>query len=98
MGIKVDNVVRSEIFYGAELTEAEREEFDYYTGDDLDSAMFVRDHTGAVYDLGEFVDIPEDVAGFEEWDVYMGEGFFMGKVVRYLPGDGDLVEIGGYVA
>lgn len=94
MALEIYNIQRTEIVYGAELTPGERAEFDYYTNDDMDTALFVR-YDGSVLDLGEFGVAP---AEFEGWDGYKGEGFFMGKVLRYLPGEGDFVEVAEYVS
>lgn len=93
MTVKIDSIERSEILYGVELTETERKEFDYYDADDLDSAMFAR-HDGVPYDLGEFTSVPDDVPGFNGWYAMKGEGFFMGKVIRYH--DDDTIDIGAY--
>ncbi len=97
MGIKITDVRRADILTSACLFADEREEFESLDVD-LDMMLFVR-HDGRVYDLADFVGVgPDDPAELQEWDEYSGEGFFSGKVLRYLPEAGDVVEIGSYTA
>jgi len=84
MKICTNNQPRS-ILRGYELTESERQEFDYI--EDIDFADFVR-YKGHVYDLGEFMRITKVVAphpqreGWENWDGYFANSFFSGILVR----------------
>lgn len=92
MEIVTNNVPRP-VIYGYELSEKEKQEFDYL--DDIDNAQFFR-YKGAVYDIGEFqrvTDTMENCLGFNGWHAYLGDSFFSGIVVRYV-GDCDDVIIG----
>jgi hypothetical protein len=86
MNIKTNNKFR-DILRAYDLTEREREEFDYYTVDELDDAMFFR-YKGDVFDLGEFMRCPARVPPayapiLTEWDGYMSDSYFSGVVIRY---------------
>lgn len=94
MKIRTNNQPRR-ILYGCELTESERQEFDYI--EDIDFAdCFVR-YKGRVYDLGEFARITKVVAphpqreGWENWDGYASDSFFSGVLVRYVDSDSVVV-------
>tara|TARA_B110000211_G_scaffold185303_1_gene210244 strand:- start:2502 stop:2807 length:306 start_codon:yes stop_codon:yes gene_type:complete len=87
MNIKTNNKFR-DILRSYDLTEQEREEFDYYTVDELYDAMFFR-YKGDVFDLGEFMRCPDsnktsdDLTELTEWDGYMSDSYFSGVVIRY---------------
>ena len=83
------------IVYGWELSDSERQEFDYYDADELDCAMFFR-YKGEIYDLGEFMCV--DRGPFTGWDGYSSDSFFSGILVKYPEHDNDHVMVGWYVS
>jgi hypothetical protein len=96
MTIITNNVPR-ETIYGFELTEKEKEEFDYYSPDELNDATFFR-YKGRLYDLGEFMRFDSPTL-FKGWDGYSSDSFFSGVLVRYHMEDGyytDKIVVGWY--
>lgn len=92
--IKTNNVPR-DIIYGYELTDKERAEFDYI--EDTNEFMghsFIR-YKGYVYDLSEFITVPEDMVP-GQWDGYRSDTFFSGIVIR-LVNDNEQVVCGTYI-
>lgn len=95
----VTNNVPRFVVYGFELSEKEREEFDYLDPEQLDHTTFVR-YKGQVYDLSEFMRIDSDVLSnirfdhFRGWHGYSSDSFFSGVLVRYV--DDDRVIIARY--
>jgi hypothetical protein len=85
-----------EIIDAAQLTEAERAEFDYLNWRAIDagtdSASFFR-YKGAVYDLGCFMRAPESL---RPWDGYTSDSAFSGLVVRYANDNEDII-VGWYM-
>lgn len=82
--------------YGFELSEKERDEFDYLESDQLDHTTFIR-YKGEVYDLNEFMRIDSYVSSncqFDGWYGYASDSFFSGVLIRYV-GDGQVV-VGRY--
>lgn len=80
------------IIDASELSEKEREDFDYLDWPALmagsDSASFFR-YRGELYDLGEFQHITtrdnetlQDA--FKGWDGYKADSFFSGMLVKYV--------------
>ena len=84
MAIKITtNHVPRDIVYGFELSEKERQEFDYYDDEALDTAEFFR-YKGQVYDLGDFMRIDgHDDKEFASWNGYMSDSFFSGILVKW---------------
>lgn len=95
MGIKTNNVPRN-IVYGYELTQQEREEFDYldFDGDDAEGTMrsFFR-YKGNVYDLGDCMRVEPMNSLCAGWDGYYGESYFSAVVVRFV-NDAEQVIVG----
>lgn len=95
--IKTNKHWRSPI-YGYELTDKERENFDYL--DDIDSQQFIR-YRGWVYDLGEFMRTPNNEPARQElnelsgWDGYLSDSYFSGVVIRYSK-DFEYIQVGTY--
>ncbi len=83
----------------SDLTEAEREEFDYITGSEQEdfAASFFR-YRGETYDLGDgFLIAPDPIKalGFDEWQT---TSYFDGLAVRRFDEDGrDTVHTEGTV-
>lgn len=103
MEIRTNNKPRH-IVYGFELSDKEKQEFDYL-GDDLDNAEFFR-YKGQVYDLGEFVRIEttrtnafttvaEKDSPLAAWHGISSDSYFSGVVVKYTP-DYESVVVGQY--
>lgn len=88
MNITTNNVPRP-VIEGWELTDKERQEFDYLDWSAIDqgedSASFLR-YRGRLYDLHEF----DRVSGgyfdgvLEGWDGILTDSFFSAVVVRYV--------------
>jgi len=79
------------ILYGYELTEKEREEFDYL--DDIDAGNFIQ-YRGSVYDLGEFFITPESL---KPWEAHQSDSYFSGTVIMYSK-DLEQVKVGTYIS
>ena len=88
--IKTNNTPRAVLDWH-DLTKAEQGEFDYL--EDPETADFVR-YKGTVYDLGEFLITPRDLA---EWHGYSPDTYFSGIVVRFIANDPDYVIVGTYM-
>lgn len=67
-------------FYGWELTEKERKEFDYYNDEEIKTAEFFR-FKGEIYDLAQFMYDRQN--HFHGWDGYMNDSFYSGVLVKY---------------
>lgn len=80
-----------------ELTEKERQEFDYLDWQAIDrgedGACFFR-YKGQLYDLGEFMRV-EPGGPFNGWDGSRADSFFSGVVVKYTE-DLDHIIVGQY--
>lgn len=95
MDIKTNHKPRP-IIYGFELTDKEREDFDYYDDpEELDSASFFK-YRGQVYDLAEFMRIDENspLAALG-YDGQKGDSFFSGTLVK-LSDCGEAVTVATY--
>ena len=92
MKIKTNNTPRL-LLSGYELTDREREEFDYMSGEDIASANFVR-YKGHVWDVAEFMRVESggdlDQKGF---DGYETTSAFTATVIR-ITEDSDRVIMG----
>lgn len=102
MQIKTNNTPRLLLSW-YELTEKEKQEFDYLTDDTPEEDIcneFFR-YKGNVYDLSEFMRIDQTIAphcqreGWEAWHGYSSDSFFSGILVRYTE-DCDRVIVGRY--
>lgn len=86
------------IIYGFELSNKEKEQFDYL--DNIEECSFFR-YKGEIYDLGEFMRIDKAVAPhpqrpeWEDWDGYSSDSYFSGVLVRYTS-DYEAVIVGRY--
>ena len=99
MDIKIitNNVPRN-ILYGYELTEKEREEFDYLDKEELEWHSFLR-YKGMIYDLDEFFAVSEyQNDPFKEWDGYQSNSYFSGILVKYVPSDCEEIIVGRYMS
>jgi len=74
------NYVPRDLIYGFELSETELAEFDYL--EEPENAEFFR-YRGQVYDLGEFMRVPDNVPEFGDWQGYASDTFFSGVLIKY---------------
>jgi len=85
-----------DVVYDCELTDAEREQFDYLNWPAIDrgedSASFVR-HRGELYDLGSFMRSTDPMVTRLGWHGRHDDTFFSAIVVHLDP-DGDHVITG----
>jgi hypothetical protein len=93
----ITNGVPRPLLDPAELTEREREEFDYLDwaaiDDGRDSAMFVR-YRGRTHDLGQFMHVnPGDDLDRAGWHGFHADSAFSATLVRFMP-NGDHVVMG----
>lgn len=89
MKIITNNVPRNMI-YGYELTDKQKQDFDYIY--DIDSHDFVK-YKNNIYDLSEFMRI-ENNDSLKDWHGYSSDSFFSGTLVKYI--DSDTVIMGWY--
>lgn len=89
MQVTTNNVPRA-LINGFELSEKEREGFDYKTSEEIDVSYFFR-YKGMAYDVGEFVKTNH----FPNWSAYSSDSYFSGIVIR-LSDDDETVIVGTY--
>ncbi len=81
----ITNNVPRDLIDAWELSEKEREQFDYLNWEAIDagndSAQFFR-YRGDLYDLSNFMRT-EGNGSFAEWDGYESDSFFSGTLIRY---------------
>lgn len=86
MEIRTNNIPRN-LIEDYQLSEKEREEFDYLDwaaiDDGRDSATFFK-YKGRLYDLGEFVITPESL---KPWDGMAYDSAFSGVLIRLVDAD-----------
>ena len=81
------------ILYWHELTSKEKQEFNYLENeDDRYNAQFIR-YKKWVYDIGEFMQTPDDPA-FNGWHGYSSDSAFSGVVLKFT--DSDSVVMGTF--
>ena len=85
MKIITNNVPRN-MAYGYELTDKQKQDFDYL--EDIDSHDFVK-YKGMVFDLSEFM-----ITELEGWDGVSGGSYFHGYLIKIV--DSDTVIMGAY--
>ena len=85
MKIITNNVPRNMI-YGYELTDKQKQDFDYL--EDIDSHDFVK-YKGMVFDVSEFM-----ITELEGWDGVSGGSYFHGYLIKIV--DSDTVIMGAY--
>lgn len=90
----ITNKHQSEILYWCDLTDKERQEFDYLNSEERQQeASFVR-YRGATYDLGEFLRC-HNTQEFAWWHGYQSDTYFSGILCRYTR-DHERVIMGRY--
>lgn len=80
-----------QLIYGYELTEKQKQDFDYL--DDIDSQDFVR-YKGNIYDVSEFMST-YNMDSLKDWDGYTSDSYFSGVLIKII--DSDTVIIGRYI-
>lgn len=85
---------KREIISGCELTKKEKDEFDYYSEEEIAFAQFFR-YKRWVYDLGEFMRVKDRMDAFRNWHGYHSDSYFSGILVRFV-NDHESVIIGRY--
>lgn len=86
----ITNNVPRNIIYGYELSDKQKQDFDYI--EDIDSHDFVK-YKNNIYDLSEFMRI-ENNDSLKDWHGYSSDSYFSGKLVKYI--DSDTVIMGWY--
>lgn len=80
----VTNNMPRNVIYGFELSEKERQEFDYM--ENVDDGTFFK-YKGNVYDLREFMrvsDVMQNCHNLAGWDGYQYDSFFSGVLIKYV--------------
>ena len=85
MKIITNNVPRNMV-YGYELTDKQKQDFDYL--EDIDSHDFVK-YKGMIFDVSEFM-----ITELEGWDGVSGQSYFNGYLIKIV--DSDTVIMGAY--
>jgi ABC-type transport system substrate-binding protein len=90
------NSIPRDILNHWELTDKEKQEFDYIDFKDENcSATFFR-YKGNVYDIGEFMRIERHPdSEFMKWDGYSSDSYFSGIVIKYV-NDNEQIIVGSY--
>ena len=89
------------VVYWYELTDKERQEFDYLeTEQEQHDATFVR-YRGEVYHLEDTQYVARELwpggkSPFSEWDMFVSDSFFSGVLFRYDRPDYEYVICGRY--
>jgi len=84
-----------QLIYGYELTEKEKEDFDYL--EDIEIHDFFR-YKGQVYDPSEFMGIEHNLdPEFSKWEGYSSDSYFSGIVLKYTK-DMESVIVGRYLS
>ena len=87
------NLVARFMLYGYELTDKEKEQFDYLDASDLETNNFFR-YKGALYDVSQFMRVSENEL-FNGWDGYESHSYFDGLLIKITD---DSVIVGHYIS
>ncbi|QGH73793.1 hypothetical protein [Vibrio phage vB_VhaM_VH-8] len=82
----ITNNVPRQLIYGYELTDKQKQDFDYI--DDIDSHNFVK-YKDMVFDVSEFM-----ITDIDGWDGISGQSYFNGYLIKMI--DSDTVIMGRY--
>jgi len=96
MKIVTNNVPRFTV-NGFDLTKRERAEFDHYSPEELNSAVFFR-YRESVYDLAEFMRVQDEAGDLKGWHGYASYSYFSGVVVKFVDAYAESVIVGKYYA
>lgn len=75
----ITNNVPRQLTYGYELTDKQKQEFDYI--DDIDYHNFVK-YKNHIYDLSEFMRV-ENNDKLDGWHGYANDSFFSGTLIKF---------------
>ena len=78
----ISNYHRRDILYWHELTDQEREEFDWIEAEEQDEHTFFR-YKNWVYCFADFMRTDAHNSPFSSWDGYENDSFFSGVLVKY---------------
>jgi hypothetical protein len=101
MQITTNNIPRFTID-GFDLSPNELAEFDYL--EDPAASTFIR-YKGQLYDLGEFMRVPDGAFGLSNinegqpvtcWEGYLSDTYFSGVLIRYADSSCESVVVGRY--
>lgn len=96
--IKTNNVPRP-VIDAYELTDKERQEFDYLDWEAIDNGedntQFVR-YKGELYDLSQFTFCRDLSAPMNKWDGYFSDSAFSGILIRHNSNELDYVVVATY--
>lgn len=99
-GTTITNIEKLPIIDAWELVPDERGEFDYLDWKAIDEGRFTREfvrYQGELYDLNDLEYFVRKPDWMGDWDAYLAEGFYFGKVFQFLSGDDeDSVMVGVY--
>lgn len=87
------NLVPRPLVYGYELTDKEKEQFDYLDASDLETNNFFR-YKGDLYNVSQFLRASENEL-FQDWDGYESHSYFDGLLIK-LTDDSESVIVGHY--
>lgn len=73
-----------QLIYGYELTEKQKQDFDYL--DDIDNQDFVR-YKGNLYDVSEFISTFYQCDSLKDWDGYSSDSYFSGVLIKMIDSD-----------
>lgn len=82
------------ILYSCELTEEEKQDFDYIDFDDENECNSFFRFKDKIYDLGEFMRVPPK-SGLNGFDGYISDSYFSGVLIKYTS-DNDFVVVSQY--
>ena len=85
-----------DFLYGSELTDKEREDFEYIDPEEIGSRDFFR-YRGHIYDPGDFLRTGQsEWCPFKDkWDGYISDSYFSGVLIKYSE-DGEQYQVGTY--
>lgn len=78
--------------YGYELTEKEKEDYDYLDSEELENGSFLR-YRKNVYYIGDFMHFDKDSKTYESWHGYFPESYFSAVVIR-ISEDSEQYQVG----
>ena len=94
------NYHRRELVYYWELTQAEKDDFDWIKDTEDDDYTFFR-YRNNTYCLSDFMRVERNApAEFQKWDGYNSESFFSGILVKFPSDDSfddGFITVGTYI-
>lgn len=81
-----------QLIYGYELTEKQKQDFDYL--DDIDNNNFIK-YKGFIYDVSEFIST-YNMDSLKDWDGYSSDSYFSGVLIKII--DSDTVIMATYLS